>query len=205
MVKSRPYGVGGMVRLAALVAIIILMAFTPLGYFRYGALSITFIMIPVVIGAVILGPGSGAILGMVFGFTSFAQCFGLDPFGTFLFSVNPLATIIMCFVPRILMGFLSGLIFRVVHKIDKTRFLSYAIASLSGAVLNTVMFISLLVLFFGNIQLPAAMGGIKVIQIVGVTLAVNALVEALVCLVVGAAISKALQHFLPAGRDGKTN
>ncbi len=205
MVKNKAFGVGGMVRLAALVAIIILMAFTPLGYLRYGALSITFIMIPVVIGAIILGPSAGAVLGAVFGFTSFAQCFGLDPFGTFLFSVNPLGTVIMCFVPRILMGFLSALIFRAIHKVDKTKIISYAVASLSGAVLNTVMFLSLLIFFFGNIQLPAAMGGIRVIQIIGVTLAVNALVEAAVCLVVGAAISKALEHFLPVGRDGRSN
>lgn len=205
MVKNSPrFGVGGMVRLAALVAIIVLMAFTPLGYFKYGALSITFIMIPVVIGAIILGPSAGAILGGVFGLTSLAQCFGLDPFGTFLFSVNPLATIIMCIIPRIAMGWLSGLIFKAIYKVDKTKIVSYSVASLSGALLNTAMFIALLLLFFGNTQLPAAFGGIKVIQIISVTLGINAVIEAFVCLVVGAAISKALQYFIPTEKPKRS-
>jgi len=85
----------GMVRLAVVTAIIILMAFTPIGYLKYGPLSITFLQIPVVVGAIVLGPASGAFLGGVFGATSLAQCFGLDAFGTMLFGLNPVGTIIL--------------------------------------------------------------------------------------------------------------
>lgn len=191
-----------MVRLAALVAIIVLMAFTPLGYFKYGTLSITLLPIPVVIGSIILGPSAGAILGLIFGLTSLAQCFGLDAFGTALFGINPLGTIFMCLVPRILMGWLSGLIFRGLHKIDSTKVFSYAVASLSGAVLNTVMFVAALVIIFGNTPLLRSFGS-STAQIIGVLITVNAVIEAAVCLVVGAAISKALQHFLPTDKTKK--
>jgi len=203
MVKnsSRP-DVGGMVRLAALIAIIIVMAFTPLGYFKYGTLSITFIMIPVVIGAIILGPSAGAILGGIFGLTSLMQCFGLDAFGTMLFGINPLGTIFMCIVPRILMGWLSGLIFLGLHRIDKTKVISYAVASLSGAVLNTAMFVAALIIIFGNTPLLHSFGS-STAQIIGALITINALIEAIVCLLVGASISKALQHFLPVEKTKK--
>ena len=45
---------------AILMAIVILMAYTPLGYLKAGPVEITFITIPVVIGAIVLGPVSGA-------------------------------------------------------------------------------------------------------------------------------------------------
>ena len=57
---------------AILMAIILVMSFTPLGYLRVGPVAITFLTIPVVIGAVLLGPWYGAFLGAVFGATSFS-------------------------------------------------------------------------------------------------------------------------------------
>ena len=60
---------------AVLAALIVVLSFTPLGYLKIGVVSITFIMIPVVIGAVMEGPATGALLGLVFGATSFIQCF----------------------------------------------------------------------------------------------------------------------------------
>lgn len=65
---------------ALLTALIIVMAFTPLGYLKAGAIEITFITIPVIIGAVLLGPVGGLFLGAVFGITSFIQCFGMSTF-----------------------------------------------------------------------------------------------------------------------------
>ena len=78
--------------LGLLTALIVLMAFTPIGYLKTPGLEITFILIPVVVGAVVLGPSGGAILGLVFGITSFAQCFGFSSFGVALMAINPLYT-----------------------------------------------------------------------------------------------------------------
>ena len=66
-----------MVEMALLIAIILIMAFTPLGYIRTFGLEITLIVVPVAVGAVTLGPTAGAVLGAVFGITSFVQCFGI--------------------------------------------------------------------------------------------------------------------------------
>ena len=65
-----------LVELALMIAIIFVMAFTPLGYLRTPGLSITFLTVPVAVAAMILGPKGGAICGAAFGITSLMQCFG---------------------------------------------------------------------------------------------------------------------------------
>lgn len=180
-----------LVQTAILMAIIFILAFTPLGYLKVGTLSISFLTIPVVIGAVLVGPASGIVLGAVFGLTSFAQCFGLDPFGTFLLGINPFLTFIMCVVPRVLMGWLVGLIFKSLHKIDRTKLLSFAIASLSGALINTVLFLGALILFFGGLEDIQKLGP-NVLVILWVMAGINAVIEAVVCTIVGTAITKPL-------------
>ena len=133
---------------AMLSAIILLMAFTPLGYLQIGPVKMTFIMIPVAVGAITLGEKAGAFLGLVFGITSFIQCFGLDAFGTTLMSINPIFTVIMCIVPRVLMGYLCGVIYRLVAR--KKKKLAYFIGSFSAPIFNTAFFMGALILFFGN-------------------------------------------------------
>ncbi|MDY6060626.1 MAG: ECF transporter S component, partial [Oscillospiraceae bacterium] len=115
---------------AALAAIIVVMTFTPVGYLNIGIVEITFLTIPVAIGAIVCGPASGAVLGAVFGLTSFMQCFGIgrpSVFGAALLAINPISTAIICFLPRILAGFLSGLIFKAFK--NKQGVISYAVTS----------------------------------------------------------------------------
>lgn len=133
---------------AMLAAIVVLMAFTPIGYLQIGLVKMTFIMIPVAVGAITLGEKSGTFLGLVFGITSFVQCFGLDIFGTTLMSINPIYTFIMCIVPRVLMGYLCGLVYKALTKIKKG--IAVMVASLSAPIFNTLFFMTLLMLFFGN-------------------------------------------------------
>lgn len=189
-----------MVQMAVLTAIIIVMAFTPLGYLKIGIVSITFLMIPVVIGAILLGPAAGAILGGVFGATSFIQCFGMDPFGTALMSINPFFTFILCFIPRILMGFLVALIFKAVMKLEE-RIAPYIVASASGALLNTILFVGALVLLFGNNESVQEMFGGSVWVIIATLITANALIEIAVSLVIGTAITKALIAALGKGKQ----
>ena len=181
----------GMTQTAILAAIIFVMAFTPVGYLKIGPVSITFIMLPVVIGSIVVSPSSGAVLGGIFGLTSFIQCFGMDAFGTTLLGINPVFTFIMCFIPRILAGWLPGLIYRALIKIDKTRIVSYMAASLSGALINTVLFVGTLVLFFGSSEYLRQFGD-SIWAIISVLVTFNAAIEAGVCLVVGGALAKAL-------------
>jgi uncharacterized membrane protein len=183
-----------MVKLAVLSAIVVLMAFTPAGYVRIGAVEVSFLAIPVAIGAIILGPGAGAFLGGVFGVTSFIQCFGASPFGAALLGINPVFTLILCMVPRILMGWLAGLVFKALYRVDPTRTLCYAAGSLSAAVLNTVFFMGGLVALFGNTDfIRNLQGGAPILPFVVGMVGVQGIVEAVVCCAAGGAVCKALR------------
>lgn len=184
-----------MTQLAMIGAIIVLMAFTPLGYLKIGPLSITFLTIPVVIGAILMTPADGAILGAVFGITSFAQCFGMDAFGTALMSYNPLFTAIVCILPRTLIGLFAGLVNQKLEKTSLNKTMSYAVSALVGALTNTVFFVGLLILLFKNSETLSALGD-SVMQIVSVLVTTNSLVEAIVCVILVTIISGACVRVL---------
>ena len=135
---------------AVLAAVILLMAFTPLGYLHLGPVSITLLVIPVVIGGMTLGPVRGGFLGAVFGATSLAQCFMGEAFGAALLSLNPLATVIACFVPRILIGVVAGILFHALQKLTKSSPVSFIATAVAGTLTNTILFVGMVVLFFQN-------------------------------------------------------
>ncbi|MGM9661870.1 MAG: ECF transporter S component [Oscillospiraceae bacterium] len=180
-----------MAQLALLLAVVLLMAFTPLGYLNVGPLSITFLVIPVVIGSIVLGAKAGCFLGAVFGITSFAQCFGISAFGTALMAINPGATAVVCLVPRVLVGLLSWLVYRA---LEGKRIACYA-ASVTGSLTNSVLFLGGVVLFFGNSDYIRAFGN-NVFEILMTLGLVNALVEVLVCTIVGGLLGRACLAFL---------
>ena len=94
--------------LGLLTAVLLVLSMTPLGYLNIGPLAISFNMIPVAVGAAALGPVGGAVLGAVFGMTSFLQCLGIggsSAMGVILFDINPFFAFVQRFVPRLLTGF----------------------------------------------------------------------------------------------------
>lgn len=177
---------------AILMAIILVMAFTPLGYLRLGIVSITFLAIPVVIGGVVLGPLYGGFLGVVFGLTSFAQCFGMDPFGTALMGISFVKTLVVCVVPRFLIGFFAGLLYPALSRVDKRGVLAAVGTCLVGALTNTVFFVGMVIAFFKDTYF----GGSGVWEIVMLFFSVNVVLEAVVCSVAGAGFSKLLMRFV---------
>ena len=194
-----------MVQLAILTALLLVLALTPIGYLRLGPFSITFMPVPVVIGAILLGPGGGAFLGLVFGLTSFAQCFGIDPMGTTLMTINIFYTFVMTVVTRTLMGFLTAWVFRGMRslfeklpKSDKTKPVTYAIASAAGPLFTTVLFMSAMYIFFGKEQVVldafALTGDVPFFVFDFGLVYANAMVELLVTLLIGTAICVALDH-----------
>ena len=114
-----------MAQMAILIAVVLIMAFTPLGYLKTAGLEISLITIPVAIGAMVIGPGAGAILGAVFGVTSFYQCFGMSAFGAVLLGINPIYTFLVCVPTRILTGYLAGVLFKGFIKMDKNNTACY--------------------------------------------------------------------------------
>lgn len=184
-----------LVELALLIAVILLMAFTPIGYIKTLGLEITLIVIPVAVGAVILGPTGGAILGGVFGITSFIQCFGMSPFGTILLGVNPIFTFLVCVPTRILEGWLTGLIYQGLRKTTLPSGVSVTLANLCCPLLNTMFFMGTLVMLFAD-TMREQFGMTKVIPFIVTFVGVNGVVEAIVCFLIGATVSATLKSAL---------
>ena len=185
-----------MVRLSVLVAIMLLLELTGLGMIKTAGLEITIFLVPVIVGAIVMGPGAGAFLGGVFGCISFWECFGKSTFGVALLAINPVGTFLVCVPTRILAGWLCGLVFKALHKLDKSNLWSFGVAGLTGALCNTALFMTTLCLFFYNsdfIQnIAQALGTANVFLFVLAFVGVNGLVEALVSFFTGAAIAKAV-------------
>lgn len=183
--------------LGLLTAILMVFGMTPLGYLNIGPLAVSFNMIPVAIGAAALGPVGGAILGGVFGMTSFLQCLGIggsSAMGVILFDINPFLAFVQRFVPRVMAGFLVGVIYDTARRFCKSG-LAGGIAGFCAALLNTVLFMGALVLLFGNTQyLTDLIAGRNVILFICTFVGINAVAEMLATTVVTAALCSALER-----------
>lgn len=184
-----------MTKLALMVAIIVIMAFSPLGYLRTPGLTITFLTVPVAVGAIILGPTAGAVCGAAFGCTSIAMAMtGGSAFSAALLQINPFGLLFTLLVPRILEGWLCGLVFQAVKKFSKNG--AYIAASLACPVLNTVLFMSSLVLFFYRTDyiqsLASKLGAANPFIFVVLFVGLQGLIEAVVCTFLASAVSRGL-------------
>ena len=179
-------------QLALLVAILLVLNYTPLGYLQIGPLSASLLTVPVAIGAMTMNPMAGAILGGVFGATSFIQAVeGKSAMGAALFQVSPAGTFVVCFVARVLMGLCTALIFKK---------LACFLGGLSAPVLNTVFFMGFLVLIFYNCDyvqnLANTLGAQNAFMFIVLLVGVQAIFEWVLCCVVAGAVSLPVRKYL---------
>nr|WP_294682453.1 ECF transporter S component [uncultured Anaerotignum sp.] len=187
--------------LGLLTGILLLMNFTPLGYFRTLGLSISLMMIPVGIGAMLMGPKAGAWLGFVFGATSFYQALtGSSPFSSMLLSINPVGTFMTCVPTRLLMGLCVGLIFKAVQRVDKRKTACYFVGGFFAAFLNTLFFMGTLLLFFWNTEyvqgINQTLGNLNPLLFVLAFVGINGAFEMTSSCIVGGIVSKAVSRAL---------
>ncbi len=103
--------------------------------------SIALVLIPVALGAMILGPAAGAWLGLVFGVQVYIMggVMGGDAFTAFLFTNNPIVTAGICLVKSTLAGYLAGIVYRLLAK--KNEILAVFLAAAITPVVNTGVFV----------------------------------------------------------------
>lgn len=181
--------------LGLLTGILLLMAYTPLGYLNIGPLAISFNVIPVALAAITLGPAGGAAAGAVFGLTSFLQCIGVggvSSMGVVLFGINPVLAFIQRFIPRLLDGLLLGYIFRGVKKASNAR-VGCFVTGFFSAFLNTLFFMTALVVLFGNTEyMQGLIGGKNIILFVCGFVGINAVCEMISSTIITGAVGFAL-------------
>lgn len=189
--------------LAVLIAIIVLLEVTGLGMIKTFGLEMTILQVPVIIGAILLGPSGGAILGTTFGLVSFWECFGKSAFGAMMLSVNPFFAFLVCVPTRALMGWICGLIFKATERrlqYTKASIVPYISSSLGGALLNTVLFMGTLCACFYRTEFiqgfANSLGTGNVFSFIVLFVGIQGLIEAIVCAALGTIISKAVRMAL---------
>ena len=148
-----------LVQLALFGAIVILLAFTPfIGYIPLGLVKATTIHIPVIIGSIVLGPKRGAILGFIFGLTSLINntinpsltSFVFTPFYSFGNANGNFLSLIICFVPRILVGVVPYFVYKFFTKFLSSISVACIFAGICGSLTNTILVMSMISLFFAD-------------------------------------------------------
>lgn len=180
--------------MALMTAVLLIFSFTPIGTIPIGPLSVSLNVIPVAICAIAMGPAGGAAAGAIFGIMSFLQCFGIgvpSGMGIILAGINPFLAFLQRFLPRLLDGLLAGCIFKAIRK--KNVYAACAVTGFFTAFLNTLFFMSALVLLFGNTEyVQGLIGGRNILVFVCAFVGVNAVIEMLVATILSGAIGSAL-------------
>lgn len=181
--------------LGLLAAVMIILSSTPLGYLNIGPLAITLNVIPMGIAAVALGPTGGAVIGAIFGLTSFLQCLGVggtSAMGVLTFGISPVLTFIQRFVPRLLAGLIIGFLHKLLaKKIGKKT--ACFITGFLAAFLNTVLFMSALVLLFSDTEyLQELIAGRNIIVFICTFVGINAVFEMIASTLITGAVGSAL-------------
>ena len=204
--EKKTFSTRYLAEVALFVGIILVMKITGLSSVPVGPLVMTFTMIPIAIGSMLLGPLAGTILGAVFGLTSLYDAItGKSAMTYFFFQESPFFTVLLCVGTRALVGAVTGWLFRLLSKADKKHTWSYFAGGLAAPLLNTLFFMGFIVLVFYRTtfvqNLVSKLGASGPIMFVILVVGVQGLVEAATGLVIGGAIAKGVAHALKRDRD----
>lgn len=200
-----------MVLTGLFMAIIAVMTFIPnVGYINLIVIKATLLHVPVIVGAIVLGPKKGAVLGATFGITSLIKntlepsllSFAFSPF----YQLGDIGgngwSVVIALVPRILVGVIPYYVFIGLEKLLKNvkarRAIALPVACASGALINTLLVMHLIFFCFReefaaarNVAVDAAYS-----LILGI-IAANGIPEMIVAVVIGGAVSLALLRVAP--------
>ena len=203
--KTRKYDTRWMVSVALMAAIVVLLANTPLGLIPLPIIKATTTHIPVIVGAILLGPLAGGILGGVFGICSMINNTIAPAVLSFAFSpvmaanntgaVGALKALWVAFGCRIMIGVVSGWLWIGLKKARVSDYIALPVVGFAGAMTNTVCVMGS-IYFLLRPEYAQAMGvatdagcGLVMGVITG-----SSVLEAIVALVLVTAIGKALLH-----------
>ncbi len=140
--SKKRLNVVAMVELALLTAAVLILQLAGVAIkLPFLGTPISLVLVPIALGAMLLGPMAGAWLGFVFGMVVFVVCgvMATDPFTAMLFADHPVLTALTCLVKSTLAGFLSGVAYRAVRQ--KKPLLATFLAAGIAPVVNTGVFV----------------------------------------------------------------
>ena len=200
--KSNKKDTRWMVAVAMMAAIIILLANTPLGMIPLPVTKATTTHIPVILGAILLGPLAGGILGGVFGicsmlsntFTPALTSFAFSPFLSTTGLSGAVKAVWISVGCRVLIGVVAGWLWIALSKGKVNEWASLSIVGFVGSMVNTAFVMgSIFVLFTQQYAQAKAVAMEAVSGLILGTVLMNGVPEALLAMVLVAAIGKALR------------
>lgn len=205
-IKTRKQKILFITQLSILMAIEIIMCFTPMiGTIKIipGSVEATISFLPAIIASIVLGPVAGSIMGGVAGACSFVYWTFVEPlnptaamFTPFHASPIPVSsywTIIICFVPRILTGLLPGLIFNYGNKIIKNNYVRSGISCVVASLTNTLLVLFGTYFLWGKTYAEGlGMNYHGLLMAIFTIIGTNGVAEVLFTTIVGIPLSKAL-------------
>lgn len=146
------------VTVALMMAIVILLANTPLGMIQLPIVKATTVHIPVIIGSIVLGPLAGAILGATFGICSLISntmaptllSFAFSPFLSTTGFVGVLKAIWVSVGCRTAMGIAAGWLWIFLKKIKANQNIALLITGFLGSMFNTIFVMGSIYLLFAS-------------------------------------------------------
>ena len=190
-----------MVTLALMAAIVILLANTPLGMIQLPIIKATTVHIPVIIGAVLLGPAAGAFLGAVFGICSMISntqaptllSFAFSPFLSTTGIVGVFKALWISIGCRIMIGVVAGWVWRGLKKTQMPAPVGLALTGFIGSMTNTVFVMgSIFLLFAQQYEEVKDVGREAVFGLIMATVTGAGIPEAIAAAVLVSAISLAI-------------
>ena len=199
--KARKKDTRWMAAVAMFAAIVVALATTPLGMIPLVITKATTVHIPVILGAILLGPLAGGILGGVFGICSVISntmtpaltSFAFSPFLSTTGLPGVLKALWIAVGCRILIGVAAGWLWRALNRGERSPWWSLPLVGFVGSMVNTIMVMgSIYVLFAQQYAAAKEVAREAVFGLIMTTVAVNGIPEALAAAVLVAAIGKAL-------------
>ncbi len=185
--KQKTSNIHRLTRVGILIAVVVVLQLLPI---KFGPVEINLALIPIVLGALLYGPLTGALLGAIDGIVILL----LPGTGAFL-SFNMICTILMCLLKTGLAGLVAGFIYKGVRRFDET--VGVTIASFPAPIVNTGIFIAgVLTIFRGMFEGMASEQNLTMIQFVIATfITTNFLIEIIVTMVLSPVIVRLVSMF----------
>ena len=207
MKKSSRKGTRYMATLAMLCGLLLVMGMTGIGFIPLPVIKATTMHIPVILGAILLGPSGGAVLGAVFGLCSIwanttapgLLSFAFSPFMSTDGLVGAAKSIWIALGCRILFGLLAGLLWKLAKKIAKQDYIALPVTAVTATLLHTLLVMGSIYLLLA--QQYAQAKNVAITAVFGLvmgTVTASGIPEAIVAAVLVTVIGKALLHLMAA-------
>lgn len=173
-----------MVSIAFLMALVLVLQMLSGIIPAVGVFSISLVLIPIVMGAAVFGPGAGALLGSTFGVIVYINCVtGADLGGAMVFQANPILCLLVVLGKGVLAGLAAGLVYKLVSKWN--AHVAMLCAAVVCPVVNTGFFIVCMLAFFKDVLAAWAAGGDLIAYILTGLVLLNFVPELIINIVFG--------------------